>query len=203
MFAPKVIVPAAFVLCPSGVRMRPEAWSVVRGVGHVAAIAFGRVSSGFPFRSCRPAPLCPLESRVVGVGQFVHCNPIEPLANVRGVDRESRNICRPAGVATSFQIRSNSIEPSVPSLSRNLLSHDDRGSAGGDEAVEVGPEVSGVINSGAFACDRERLAGAASGLDGSVVRPPGEAEGVRPSADPGEEVTLGVPPKFISGNIDN
>ena len=79
---------------------------------------------------------------------------------MRGADRESRNIDRPPGVASSFQISSNSIEPCVPSLASNLLSHDDRGSAGGDEAMEVGPEVTGIVNSGAFACDRERLAGA-------------------------------------------
>jgi hypothetical protein len=141
-------------------------------------------------------------SDALGVGH-VEGNPVESLANVRGVDRESWEIGAPAGVTFSFQIRANSIEPSVPSLSRNLLPHDDRGSAGGDEAVEVGPEVSGVVNSDAFACDRERLAGAASGPHRPVVGPPGEAEGVGPAADPGEEVALGVSPKFIRGNIDN
>ena len=109
----------------------------------------------------------------VGVLQ-VCSDPVKPLANVRGVDRESRNICRPAGVAICFQINSNSIEPSVPSLARNLLSHDDRGSAGGNEAVEVGPEVAGVVNSGAFACDRERLAGAAPRPHRPVIWPPRE-----------------------------
>jgi hypothetical protein len=104
----------------------------------------------------------------VGVLQ-VCSNPIEPLANVRGADRESRNIDRPPGVASCFQISSNSVEPPVPSLSRNLLSHDDRGSAGGDEAVEVGPQVPWIVCTGAFPCDRERLAGARACPDGSVV----------------------------------
>jgi hypothetical protein len=105
-----------------------------------------------------------------GVGH-VECDPVEALANVRGADRESRNIDCPPGVASSFQISSNSIEPPVPSLSRNLLSHDDRGSAGGDEAVEVGPEVTGIVNSGAFACDRERLARARSCPERTIRRP--------------------------------
>jgi hypothetical protein len=146
----------------------------------------------------RPSAL----SVVRGVGH-VAGDPVEPLSNVRGVDRESRNIDRPPGVASCFQISSNSVEPSVPSLSRNLFSHDDRGAAGGDEAVEVGPEVSGVVNSGAFACDRERLAGATARPHRSVVGPPGKAEGVGPAADPGEEVALGKASEFIRGNIDN
>jgi hypothetical protein len=107
---------------------------------------------------------------VAGVLQ-VCSDPIEPLAYVRGVDRESRNIDRPPGVASCFQISSNSIEPSVPSLSRNLLSQDDRGSAGGDEAVEVGPEVAGIVCSGSFARDRERLARARSCPDRTIRRP--------------------------------
>ena len=122
---------------------------------------------------------------------------------MRGVDRESRNIDRPPGVASSFQISSNSIEPFVPSLSRNLLSQDDRGSAGGDEAVEVGPEVPWIVCTGAFSRDRERLAWAGAGPDGSVVGPPGEAEGVGPAADPGEEMTLGEASEVIRCHIDN
>jgi hypothetical protein len=137
-----------------------------------------------------------------GVGH-VECHPVEPLAYVRGVDRESRNIDRPPGVASSFQISANSIEPPVPSLSRNLLSHDDRWSVGGNETVEVGPEVAGVVNSGSFACDRERLTGARARPQRPVVWPPGKTEGVGPPADTGEEVALGVSPKFIRGNIDN
>jgi hypothetical protein len=101
----------------------------------------------------------------------VEGDPVEPLAYVRGADRESRNIDRPPGVASCFQISSNSVEPSVPSLARNLFSQDDRGSAGGDEAVEVGPEVAGVVNSGSFARDRERLARARSCPDRTIRRP--------------------------------
>jgi hypothetical protein len=141
-------------------------------------------------------------SDALGVGH-VACDPIEPLPYVRGVDRESRNIDRPSGVASSFQISSNSVEPSVPSLSRNLLSQDDRGSACLNEAVEVGPEVAGIVCSSSFACDRERLAGARASPNRSVVWPPGEAEGVAPPADPGEEVALGEACEVHRLNIDN
>jgi hypothetical protein len=58
---------------------------------------------------------------------------------VRRVDGASRNINRPAGVTFSFQISSNSVEPTIASLSRNLFSHDDSGPAGTDETKEVRP----------------------------------------------------------------
>jgi hypothetical protein len=143
-----------------------------------------------------------LLSAVCGVGH-VAGDPVEALANVRGADRESRNIDRPPGVTSSFQISSNSIEPPVPSLSRNLLSHDDRGSAGSNEAVKVGPEVPWIVCTGSFARDGERLAGAASSPNRSVVRPPGKAESVGPAPDPGEEVALGEASKVHRLNIDN
>jgi hypothetical protein len=77
-------------------------------------------------------------SVVLGVGH-VHCDPVEALANVRGIDGESRNIDCPAGVIFSFQISANSVEPTVASLSRNLFSHNDRGPVSGNEAMKVGP----------------------------------------------------------------
>jgi hypothetical protein len=144
-----------------------------------------------------------LESRVVGVGQFVHCNPIEPLSNVRGVDRESWEIGAPAGVAFSFQISSNSVEPTVASRSRNLLSHDDRGPDGGDEAMEVGPQVPWIVCTGAFARDTERLTWARPCPDWPVVWPSGETKGEGPSTDSGEEVALDEASEVIRGNIDN
>jgi hypothetical protein len=85
------------------------------------------------------------------VGVFhVFSDPVKPLSNVRGVDRESRNIDRPPGVANCFQISLNSIEPTIASLSRNLLSHDDRGPDGTDETMEVGPQVPWIVRSSAF-----------------------------------------------------
>jgi hypothetical protein len=141
-----------------------------------------------------------LSSDEQGVG---HGDPIEPLSDVGGVHRASRNIDAPAGVTFSLQISAHSVEPTIASRSRNLLSHDDRGSAGANEAVEVGPEVTGIVNSGAFACDRERLARATPRPNKSVVWPPGEAEGVGPASDPGEKVALGEASEVIRGNIDN
>jgi hypothetical protein len=51
------------------------------------------------------------------------------------------------------------------------------------------------------ACRGERLARATSGPDGSVVRPSGEAEGIRPAADACEEMMLGVSHKFFCFDI--
>jgi len=88
---------------------------------------------------------------------------------MRGVDRESWEIDSPAGVVFSFQISANSVEPTIPSRSRNLFSHDDRGPDGGDEAMKVGPEVPGVCGSGTFTCNAKWLARTASRPDGAVV----------------------------------
>jgi hypothetical protein len=151
----------------------PPSPSAFVGVGHVVRASSGNVHPALCAASGVLLPVLPLpffSSDDRGVGH-VECDPVEALANVRGTDRESRNIDRPPGVASSFQISSNSIEPSVPSLASNLLSHDDRGPDGCDEAMEVGPEVTGIVNSGAFSCDRERLARARSCPDRTIRRP--------------------------------
>jgi hypothetical protein len=70
-----------------------------------------------------------------------------------GVHRASRDIDAPAGVTFSRQISAHSVEPPIASLTRNLFSHDDRGPDGGDEAMEVGPQVPWIICAGTFACD--------------------------------------------------
>ena len=119
------------------------------------------------------------------------------------IDGTSRNNDRPAGVTDSFQVRRHSVEPRFANRCRNLLSHDDRGSAGADEAMKVGPQVPWIVSTGAFARDGKRLAGAASSPQRPVVWPPGEAEGVGPPADPGEEMALCESLKFIRGNIDD
>jgi hypothetical protein len=63
-----------------------------------------------------------------------HGDPIEPLSAMGGVHGASRNIDRPAGVTFSFQISADSVEPTVASRARNLLSHEDRGPADADES---------------------------------------------------------------------
>jgi hypothetical protein len=92
------------------------------------------------------------QSRVVGV-THVACDPVEPLSDVGGVHRASRDIDAPAGVTFSRQISAHSVEPTIASLSRNLLSHDDRGPDGGDEAMEVGPQVPWIVCTSPFTCD--------------------------------------------------
>jgi hypothetical protein len=79
------------------------------------------------------------------------------------VDTASREIDRPCGETVSFQISADSVEPTAASLSRNLLSHDDSGPSGTDEAMKVRPQMPWIIGSEPFAGGRERLAGARSG----------------------------------------
>jgi hypothetical protein len=122
---------------------------------------------------------------------------------VGGVHRASRYINSPAGVVFSFQISAHSVEPTIASRSCNLLTHDDRWPDGGDEAMEVGPQMPWIVCTKPFAGDAERLARARTRPDGAVVGPSCETEGVAPSSDTGEEVALFVFSQFIRLNIDN
>jgi hypothetical protein len=122
---------------------------------------------------------------------------------VRRVNGASRYIEAFAGVAFSRQIRLNSVEPTIPSRSTNLFAKDDRRSAGGNEPVKVRPQVPWIVCPKSFPGDGERLARARSGPDGLIVWPSGETEGVRPSANAGEEVGLGESSQIVWGNIDN
>ena len=54
-----------------------------------------------------------------------------------------------------------------------------------------------------LSCDRKRLTWWAPGPDLTIGGETGETEGVRPSADSGEEVTLSKASEVVSGNIDN
>ena len=119
------------------------------------------------------------------------------------IDGTSRNNNRPAGVADAFQVRRHSVEPILANRSRNLFSHDDRGPTGSNEAKEDGPEVPFVRLAPLLTGGAEGLAGAASSPHRPVVGPSGKAEGVRPAADPGEEVALGEASEVIRCHIDN
>jgi hypothetical protein len=121
-----------------------------------------------------------------------HGDPVESLTDVGGVHGASRDIDPPAGVAFIRQISEHSVEPTIASRSRNLFSHDERGPTGGNEAKEVGPQVPWIVDTGAFAGDRERLTRAGAGPEGPIGGKPGNPGCERPSANPGEEVTLGV-----------
>jgi hypothetical protein len=112
------------------------------------------------------------------------------VTEVRGADPRSRQNRHPDGVACSFQVRTNNVEPRVSKRRRNLLAKKPFRSAGHDEAEEIRPEVALVVEAALLSGVGEGLAGAASGPHGLVVGPPGEAEGVRPSCNPGEEMGL-------------
>jgi hypothetical protein len=141
-------------------------------------------------------PFSPSEARGV-----LHGDPIEPVPLVWRVDGASRDIDAPAGVVFSRQISADSVEPTIPSRSRNLLSHDDRGPAGTDEAMKVRPQMPWIIGSSTFACRAERLAGAATGPKRSVVCPSGHSgcDGPQPAAS--EEMTLRVVSEVIGVHI--
>src|SRR5688500_9028317 len=60
-----------------------------------------------------------------------------------------------------------------------------------------------VANASDFAPDRERLARATAGPALSLVRPASEAEGVAPSSDAGEEMSLGESSNIVGCYIRN
>ena len=116
---------------------------------------------------------------------------VEPLPDVRGAHPRSAQISRPDGVAFPLQVSRNKVEPLHSVRARNLLSKDDWRAALADEPEPLGPKVARVIEATAEAGARERLARTGAGPDGSVVGPPGEAQGVGPRAESGEGVELG------------
>jgi hypothetical protein len=146
--------------------------------------------------------LTPFMSLVVGVSQPFSNKP-EALADVRGADARSAQICRPDGVARCFHVRLYSVEPAEAVLARNLLSKDDCRTALADEPVELGPEVALIGKSGSFSGGAEGLTRAGASPDGPVVGPSCETEGIGPDADPGEEVALREFAKIVGSNIDN
>jgi hypothetical protein len=130
-----------------------------------------------------------------------HSDPVEAAALVWRIDGASRDIDAPAGVAFALQISAHSVEPTIASLSRNLLSHEDRGPAGTDEATKVRPQMPWIICSEAFARDRERLARAGAGPERLVVWPSGHSGCNGPEPTSGKEVDLSVVPEFVRLNI--
>jgi hypothetical protein len=122
---------------------------------------------------------------------------------VRGADARSAQIGSPAGISCTLQVSTYSGEPLPPIRSRNLLSKDRCRAALGDEAVKSGPEVSFVDMASPLSRARKRLTRTGAGPDRPVVGPAGKAEGMGPSADPGEEMALGISFEVGSPNIDN
>jgi hypothetical protein len=110
------------------------------------------------------------------------------LPDVRRPDARSAQICRPDGVARFLQVSAYSVEPPEGIAARNLLSSDRCRSALADEPKPLGPKVPLVGESGSSSGDAEGLAGATPGPNRSSCRPSGEAQGMIPSSDPGEEM---------------
>ena len=148
------------------------------------------------FRELLPPDRLPPLAR--GVGQ----KP-EPVAEMRRSNGTSWKNCRPDGVAFRFKVIAHGVEPPVTNRFRNLLSKNDCRSADGNEFEPIWPEVSGVFDPEPLACFAKRLAGTAPRPHRPVVGPPGEAEGVGPPPDPGEEVALGEASDVIRCHIDN
>jgi hypothetical protein len=144
----------------------------------------------------------PFVSWTVGVAQPLSDKP-ETLADVRGADARSAQICRPNGVARCFHVSAYSVEPAEAVLACNLLSKDDWRAALCDEPMELRPEVALVFDALALTGGAERLAGTASGPDGPGVIPSGKAEGMGPDADTGEEVALGVALEVARSHVPN
>jgi len=120
---------------------------------------------------------------------------------MRRGDARSAQIGGPDTISQCFQVRAYSGEPNLPILTRNLFSKDDWKSALRDEPIEGRPEMPFVSNPLSFASLAERLAGATSGSDSSIIGPSGESESKAPSADPSEEMMLGEPSKIAGQNV--
>jgi hypothetical protein len=97
-------------------------------------------------------------------------HPVQPLSDVRGADARRAQIRRPPGVTRSFQVSAYNVPPLEGIRACNLLAHNPCRAEMADEAVEVGPEVSVIVKSFAFAGAAEWLARARSRTDGLAGR---------------------------------
>jgi len=133
-----------------------------------------------------------------GVG---HGDPVEPLADVGAVHGAHRDIDCPAGETFSRQISAHSVEPTIARRSRNLLSHDDSGPLGTDEAKEVGPQMPRVVGTETAPSRAERLARAGASPEWAVVRPASKSSCNGPEASACEEMSLRVAVEVIGLDI--
>jgi hypothetical protein len=123
------------------------------------------------------------------------------LSDVRRAEARSAQIGSPDFIAQTFQVSAYSGEPFTPKRTRNLFSKRDCSVAESDEVAEDGPEVSFVFSAELLSALREWLTGTRAGSHWLVVRPSGESERKRPSADAGEEVLLSVASEFIGLHV--
>jgi hypothetical protein len=130
-------------------------------------------------------------------------HPVKPLSDVCRARARSAQIGRPEGVALIFHISVNKVEPSQSVLARNLFAKNDWRPALADEMMEGWPQVPLISKPAAFACRAERLTGAGSGPNWPIIWQSLGAEGGAPGANTGEEMTLGIPRKFIWFDVFN
>jgi hypothetical protein len=117
--------------------------SLVVVVTHPANAATLGNSSKCPFRSSSfwipCSVLAPFDPSIdLGVGQLFR-EPPEPLSDMGRADARSAEIDRPCGVARSFQVSLNKVEPSEAVLACNLLTKDEARTALSDEVDEGRP----------------------------------------------------------------
>lgn len=139
----------------------------------------------------------------VSNGQLVSGDPIDSVSPVWRAEARSRGNDRPDGVAHTFQVRLNKVEPSEPVVGSNLFAKANARSALADEVEGRRPQVPLVSKPLSFACRAERLTGAGASPDGSRFVPSGELQGVIPHPDSGEEVYSSTSSKVIWRDIFN
>src|SRR5690242_15057775 len=100
------------------------------------------------------------------------------LSDVRRSDARSRDIRRPEGVTSRFQVSRNSVEPCNAILARNLFSKDHWRRALADEPKPRRPEMTGIVEARALSRCGEGLAGTRARPNRSVIGPSGEPQGV-------------------------
>lgn len=122
----------------------PFAGARLVGVAHIAAATCrgswsillrpSGLSVAMPGESFQSRALAVIQSPASARG-----DKPDAITSMRRIDGASRDNDRPPGVCDAFQVSKHSVDPTVPSRCRNLLSHDDSGPSGTDEAKHVGP----------------------------------------------------------------
>jgi hypothetical protein len=107
----------------------------------------------------------------------------------------------PHGVTQGFQVTSHEMDP--VRRARNLFSKHDWRLSLGDKAAEFRPEMAFVFEPFLLARNRERLTGATTCPNRSIIGPTGSPEGEAPASDSGEEMALGKSGEVARSNISN
>ena len=121
----------------------------------------------------------------------------EPVPAMGRAGTASWQYCRRNGVTFAFQVMSGFVQPFMGNRGRNLFSKDDWRLALANEPEPYWPEVALVGLATLLSGGTERLAGATSGPNRSVVWPSCLPEREGPSSDSGEEVTLDISAEVI------